>query len=180
VSARSTFNFAVRDIVMPIVRGLFFFTGRIDRSSWWCGIVFLSVVTWAVNAAPQVNVLPEMLLAEAWYLASIWPLLALVTKRFNDRGWPLIVPVGFALIYLNPLLPGIDAPVAWLHSHHPEVLKAIVWAIMGLYLLVLIDNGFLKGTPGANRWGPNPYAELEANEVRAWAARAIARHGSRH
>lgn len=136
------------------------FNGRIGRIQWWMGfIVWLSISfagTWFLY--------PEFFLAEELPPPNsietgfqvVWqiPITALTVKRFNDRGWPWWF--GFALagislvllivphfgIEIAPGAEGFGTPAFW------------IVAVIGL--AAIIDNGFIRGTDGPNRYGSDP------------------------
>jgi uncharacterized membrane protein YhaH (DUF805 family) len=127
------------------------FEGRIPRKTFWLGFLVLLIVSWilqfvlfaifGVSMMPDANLTPEQQLAELEQMTSrmmlplgllllitLWPSLAVYTKRWHDRnksGW-------WSLILFVPIIGGI-----WM----------------------LIELGFLRGTEGANRYGPDPIAD---------------------
>ena len=86
-----------------------------------------------------------------------YPEFAIAVKRGNDRDWPLWpVAVFFAGSVLLDLvsvmgLAGTDAAPSPL-----AMIIAVPFTVLGLGLLV--ELGFRKGTPGLNRYGPDPLA----------------------
>lgn len=144
----------------------FFFTfdGRIPRKEWWLGQTPLFIASTLVTryfdptlfdldapiAPPNVtDTVIQSLLAV--------PTLALISKRFNDRGWPrsmlYLTALGTAAILFGPHL-GV-----WLtpDSGSPGETIAILIAAAAIALLV-IDNGVLRGQTGPNQHGPDPLA----------------------
>jgi uncharacterized membrane protein YhaH (DUF805 family) len=86
-----------------------------------------------------------------------WIYLATAIKRLHDRdrsGW-WVVPFLFAprLLFWS-LLPGAK----WFIPFD--------LAIRAFWLLGIVDMFFLRGTPGSNRFGPDPLADI-AEETRA-------------
>ncbi len=80
---------------------------------------------------------------------------AITVKRFNDRDWPnwfgyALGVLGLALILAEQAGFLVD----------PDAASAADWVIFFVAAVILcaafIDNGFLRGTPGPNRYGPNP------------------------
>jgi uncharacterized membrane protein YhaH (DUF805 family) len=126
------------------------FEGRIPRKTFWLGYLVLLIISWilmfillsifgvsmmssvdptmseeaqAAAAMQQLSALalPMIILT----LITLWPALAIYTKRWHDRnksGW-------WSLILFIPLVGPI-----WF----------------------LIELGFLRGTEGQNRFGPDP------------------------
>jgi uncharacterized membrane protein YhaH (DUF805 family) len=129
------------------------FEGRIPRKTFWLGYLVMIIVTWVLMfllsavfgvsmfASPDPTLSEEAQLAQAMeqmsammlplgivLLLTLWPALAIYTKRWHDRnksGW-------WSLIIFIPIIGGI-----WM----------------------LIELGFLRGTEGANRFGPDPIAD---------------------
>lgn len=140
---------------------LFSFRGRIGRKAWWLGFVIVGVA----NIAGGLLLNPEQFTAEElpppdwadtfWLIAWLLPGTAITVKRFNDRDWPawlgyLFAPIGL-LVYLAPHFPPAPAD--------QMVIRAVVACVFGAYMLfALVDNGFLPGTAGPNRYGPDPSA----------------------
>lgn len=137
--------------------------GRISRQEYWLGMVAMMAAT-ILGAAmldpagltgPPGEVRPPSLAATLWSLLFAWPTTAVTTKRFNDRDWPWWL--GYALgagmtafvvaNYFGFLLdPDRMAPL--------ERTVMVVAAVS--FLWALIENGFQRGTPGPNRYGPDP------------------------
>ncbi len=138
---------------------LFFsFDGRIGRRTWWlASIVLMSsavVLTSLVNPNSWIGAPPnaaDTLLS----LALIIPETAVSVKRFNDRDWPQWIPYGFAMIgVVSTLLLHFRLI---LEGNPPTVADAmIVAAVVAMIAFVVIDNGLLRGTVGANRHGDDP------------------------
>jgi len=139
------------------------FRGRISRQEWWLGLLFLlsiSVPAGAWLGAEAVNpatgeIKPPSLAYTLWSIVVSVPSAAISAKRFNDRDWPswLGYLLGAAFIvlalanYFGYLLdPSAMAPLE----------KTIFAALLLFFLWAIVDNGFLKGTDGPNRHGPDP------------------------
>jgi len=139
------------------------FHGRINRARWWIGFA----ITFIASVAGTILFNPEMFFAEGippprwtdtiWQLAWLIPGTAITVKRFNDRERPWWLGYAFgafgALIYLAPhagLL--VDPSGDWLGA-------IAFWLFFAVLVAAFIDNGFLPGTRGPNRYGPDPLAE---------------------
>jgi uncharacterized membrane protein YhaH (DUF805 family) len=105
---------------------LFKFDGRINRGKYWLGIAGIYVITW---------------------------LLFIIAVGVNSSAiWVLAVLVGIATIW-----PGLAISIKRWHDRG----KSGWWVLIGLipiigFWWVLIECGFLEGTPGDNEYGPNP------------------------
>lgn len=131
------------------------FHGRIGRQTFWIALgAVLAANVVACYVAQQVG--GDRLNAVV-DLVFTYPEFAIAVKRGNDRNMPLWpIAVFFAgsvlLDFLAVLgLTGTD--------EEPSALSfavSVPFTILGLVLLV--ELGFRKGTPGPNRYGPDPLA----------------------
>jgi len=127
---------------------LFFrFDGRINRAKYWL-VILINVV--AILAAAFLFVIPGLgwILFAVVVLAAIYVGIAVAVKRLHDRNksglWLL-------LFYLVPaVLQGIAGDD---FSGINLVLNIAGGAIS---LWALVELGFLRGTAGANDYGPDP------------------------
>ncbi len=139
------------------------FHGRISRRQWWIGFV----ITLAGSLFGTLLFNPELFTADElpppswpdtiWQLAWLVPGTAITVKRFNDRDWPWWLGYAFAalaaFVYITPhagLL--IDPSADWLGA-------IVFWFFLAAMVAAFVDNGFLRGTRGPNRYGPDPLAE---------------------
>jgi uncharacterized membrane protein YhaH (DUF805 family) len=150
------------------------FNGRLNRQAWWIGVIILAVVSivisWILNmvlgtgsiqigadGSIDPNALASMVQKAGWSglitnLIVSYPYLALTIKRRHDRnnnGYDAMAVIGVGVLY--NLLAALGLTVS----------LGIVGAIVGIILLVLaiyvlVQAGFLKGTAGANSYGPDP------------------------
>ena len=139
------------------------FSGRISRKSWWIGYVILLVLglggTLLLN--PSALSLDPVAVYQPNWADTIWSLLLLIpytaitVKRFNDGDWPNWLGYAVCLILALSILGDQFGFV----NYGPE-LSTTDWiylvVIMLISLFVLIVNGFLRGTTGPNRYGPDP------------------------
>ncbi len=148
--------------MMGILQLLTTFHGRIGRRQWWIGFVITLIGsllgTYLFNpelftAEPPPASWPETI----WALAWVVPLTAITVKRFNDRDWPWWPGYAVAVITV----------VSYIAPHFSLTLDPsagglgalIFWFTAAVGFLALIDNGFIRGTHGPNRYGPDPLAE---------------------
>lgn len=91
-------------------------------------------------------------------IAFLVPQTAVMVKRFNDRDWPQYLPYGYALVFL--MFTMLDYHRIILAKPTPSLMELAFLGSMALVaVIVIIDNGFLRGTVGPNRYGPDPLAE---------------------
>jgi uncharacterized membrane protein YhaH (DUF805 family) len=146
------------------------FQGRINRRPfWWATILLLVIVTVlaigtfvAVGPTLTVDLDPEdprlktfVFVMQAISLVSLYPGLALTVKRLHDRDRP-----GYfaAFLYL-PLVIKEITDLAGI-TGDPENASPLDLPLYGIIFIAslwfLIVLGFLRGTAGPNRYGPDP------------------------
>ena len=141
------------------------FEGRINRKPYWLSNIALVVIfmvvaiaIFAVLGARDTDVTDRLAnrMALIGLLILLYPSAALLVKRLHDRDRPGIL----AAVFLGPsLLVGItDA----LGITGRETWNALDYLLNGLVLVVtlwvIVELGFMRGTPGPNRYGPDPLA----------------------
>ena len=140
---------------------LFGFTGRINRGKYWLAALIyfiiglvMATIGYFAEEAPAFQILNAVV-----SIGTLISSIAVGLKRLHDRdksGWWLL------LFYLVPsLLAGIGA-IAFFYGVGAEaaggmISGAIIWAL-GFAVLVwaFVELGCLRGTPGPNRFGPDP------------------------
>jgi uncharacterized membrane protein YhaH (DUF805 family) len=145
-----------------LLRLLTSFRGRISRRQWWIGFVIVCVG----NVVGGLLLNPDFFLADElpppswpdtlWQIAMLYPATAITVKRFNDRDWPAwlgyaFAPIG-AVLYLAPHLGQAIGPQS------PAILMVLFWAFAAYLVFAFVDNGFVRGAVGLNRYGPDPLA----------------------
>ncbi|HEX3858398.1 MAG TPA: DUF805 domain-containing protein [Pseudolabrys sp.] len=126
------------------------FSGRINRAKYWlaailyiAAFVILGALAYAAGAATLLIVVLVIL-----YIPMIISGIAVGIKRLHDRdksGWWLLV------FYAAPLL--LDWIGAWIGMH---LLFSL--ASFAISIWMIVELGFLRGTAGPNRYGPDPLA----------------------
>lgn len=130
---------------MPIMQLLFGFEGRIRRTTWWLtrlGVAFGSFIV----------------------LFLLGGILAASGSRDNaldghQAPAAAAIIVGLLVVILAPIAIWADLALSVKRAHDRDrsgwfALVALIPIIDGLWLL--IELGFLDGTPGPNRYGPSP------------------------
>jgi uncharacterized membrane protein YhaH (DUF805 family) len=136
---------------------LLWLTGRIGRMRYWQWVLFL-VLAMSINmiigygAIMFVGSLGAVLLAPM--LAILAGNVSIMIQRLHDRnktGWWLIpfvvLPVGLSG-WASEADPGMTSPMS----------VSVVLLGLVLQLWGLVEIGFRSGTPGPNRFGPDPLA----------------------
>jgi len=153
------------------------FQGRIGRRTFWLGYVlplFLaSIVASILDAAfglvPSGDAMPMDAtqvgpLAAIVSLLSIWPSLAGSIKRLHDRdrsGWWI---GGFYLLGGIVVVTTLASAWVTLATRSPAEAWSLLVVVsmgggvllIGYALWLIVETGFLRGTPGPNRYGPDP------------------------
>jgi uncharacterized membrane protein YhaH (DUF805 family) len=126
--------------------------GRINRQPFWIGTVVLivaSIVLMVLVGALVGPVIALILMLPIFYAG-----FALSLKRAHDRDRPdwyvigyyvLAVLLNIAMATTDPMNPGMLINIGMIVS--------LIWG-----LILLVDLGFLRGTPGPNQHGPDPLA----------------------
>lgn len=142
------------------------FQGRVPRQAFWIGIVVLILLSiglvtvisqvMGVTLQQHLNQSPEA--GRVNMIASIlllFPSLAVFIKRLHDRdrtGWWMALVYGLSalgyVLEMAGLAGTVEAP------SQLYIVLGLVTLVANLWLLV--ECGFLKGTPGENRFGPDP------------------------
>lgn len=156
---------------MSLTQKLFSFDGRIRRRDWWLLGIALGVVSFivqfAIASAMGVSLMAQPpsqtanIISLAIGLVFLWPSLALGIKRGHDRNRPAIIMIVFyALVVLMQVLTLVNGPQTGTPEMTPLLMAVgAVGLIVVIYAIyILIDYGFLDGTPGPNRYGESPKA----------------------
>lgn len=147
------------------------FSGRIGRKEYWLGILALIVASFILIFALGMAFsffLPIPLISLIGTIIIFCPAIAMGVKRLHDRNksanpWAyiffgpgilmqLMQITGFG--YNSSLIAG---EVVTMPSNGLIRILSIVGGIIGLW--AFIELGFLKGTDGENKFGPNPLAK---------------------
>ena len=168
---------------MSLTNLLFSFKGRINRKPWWLATIAAglaaSVVTAIIKIAarssgqtaldPVTNqVEPTAIfgvLVGVIGLVNLWVAFALSAKRLHDRdrtGWWLILQL--LILILAVILVVVTIAV-------PQEQGAVWYALAGAACLAVfvisvwlfVQIGFLRGSQGPNRFGPDPLGAARAD-----------------
>lgn len=133
---------------------LFSFKGRIGRKTFWIWnvIYYVAIAGFGVGFNQLFPALSHLLLP-IFLLVLLIPDLAITTKRWHDRDksiyWlALNIPLVFGRLTTPMTSPVSQEPAT------PQLFIASISLICGVWILV--ECGFLKGTTGPNKYGPDP------------------------
>ena len=161
---------------MNIQTLLFSFKGRIDRSTYWLSIVPVIVAVHFITFAPMLIVglivgteseeMPNSLLiavlgAQVIWLAGLWPILAVGSKRLHDRnkrGWWLLVwwVLPFYLFFGGFGIDFVGDPNTVRRAGYFSTGSMMIIASLPIALWGIVELGILPGTKGPNRFGDDP------------------------
>jgi uncharacterized membrane protein YhaH (DUF805 family) len=165
---------------MSIWHLLFGFDGRINRKTYIIAIIVLMLVMAALMLAGAAVATGDPLSSSLWafrrenigiwgpiyagvILLTLWPALALATKRLHDRNYPTWVCLllyaglmisGAALLWFSPL--GLDAALQHKSLPIPTLISVLLLGPVGLWFSAQVM--FMRGVAGPNEWGPDPLA----------------------
>lgn len=150
---------------MNPIRLFLSFNGRIGRIAFWFGLIVLAALTpFSIATVTSDNPVRETLVAVqtfgfsgfVWSLALIFAVSAILVKRLHDRGRSGLYAALFympaavsALTYFGadglPMAADIVSWTSW-----------IAWLAGASGLGFLLSLGFMPGTRGPNKYGPDP------------------------
>jgi uncharacterized membrane protein YhaH (DUF805 family) len=156
----------------PIVDKYADFTGRASRAEYWwyaLGLIIAFVVLGIVEGILGIH---HMIfyaygpLSALLWLATIVPSLAVGVRRLHDTGrsgwWVLLPIVPYALAI------GLGGPAIIAGGLAAGLGIAALFMFVGfICAIVLLVFMILPGTPGENRYGPNPYGDGAGTPVAA-------------
>ena len=139
-------------------------SGRARRAEywWWFGFSFAVTFFLAIADGLLVGWNPLMWPTIGFLVATFLPTLAVTSRRLHDSDWPGFLGIPSALSMqcgLFAMAYGENTLFLLLGPATP-----IVWIAGAVHLVVLVRM-FLRGTPGPNRFGPNPLTPLEGNSA---------------
>ena len=125
--------------------------GRIPRKTFWLGFIVLLIVSWILQLI-LFTVFGVSMMGSMDPNAD--PAAAAAEEMMSKMTLPLII------LFLLLLWPSICLYAKRWHDRD----KSGWWSLIGLIpiiggLWMLIELGFLRGTDGPNRFGPDPIAE---------------------
>jgi uncharacterized membrane protein YhaH (DUF805 family) len=159
--------------------GQFYFTssGRISRSQYWLrfmlpyvAVVLVLEFIAAVSDKESNTYVTVNAIMSIFYLVVLWPSIALLVKRIHDRdksGWMILILILPAMAFSFMLFAWMGA--AFYSQAQGESVSfsgtlgilGVVAIVLGVIVLAIniwffVEFGCLRGTIGANRFGPDP------------------------
>lgn len=141
-------------------------SGRISRKTWWIGTVILivaSIVLYLILGFVGLG------MTSSWgpviaFVILVYPALSIGIKRRQDRDnngmdYKIMMGISGVMTVLQALGIGysrVDLGNGMV-AMAPDMWMGAIQLVFGIFAIyVLIQLGFLKGTPGPNSYGPDP------------------------
>jgi uncharacterized membrane protein YhaH (DUF805 family) len=151
---------------MKLQKILFSFDGRIGRLTYWLATLAVIIAVTVLTVAPflipseDAAVLMIALTSQLIWLLSLWPMLALGSKRLHDRnknGWWLLVfwVLPFALFSVGLSIALFNDPSTG-RSGDLSTASILIFASLPPALWGIVELGILPGTRGPNLYGADP------------------------
>ena len=139
--------------------------GRISRKNWWIGVVGIIVASIVLSI-----ILSLVGLNAAWaqlivYVLLFYPNWCIGLKRRQDRdnnGMDFKILMGLSGLLTLVQALGIGVTMTDMGNGMmvamPDMWMSILYMLLGVFgIYMLVQLGFLKGTPGANSYGADPH-----------------------
>lgn len=137
------------------------FRGRLRRRDFWLGLILLLLIEIALSFAFAGIMRPtgatELERVALWLALAIllWGSAALIVKRLHDRDksalWYPLFGLGPVLCYQLGVIYSSNISNVLSPAQQGFWLLGVI-----LWIWALVELGFLKGTQGPNRYGPDP------------------------
>jgi|SRR5580704_17544640 uncharacterized membrane protein YhaH (DUF805 family) len=144
---------------MNLVKLFFSFRGRANRAGFWLVSVTWFVVcavlyyAWTASGASEVPLGENPVVDAALILAAV-PLIAsgfaIGVTRLHDRN------KGAWWVLLFYFCPPIIETIASIHDLDLALVVVLMILSWGISIWAFVELGFLRGTSGPNRYGPDP------------------------
>ncbi len=168
---------------MAIGQLLFSFKERIGRQYWWIASIAVAVVTGAVSSAIEAVAQshgmgaidtdtnqfeptgPLGVALSVVGLLNLWITYALAAKRLHDRdrsGWWLVAPILAIAVAVALGFAALSLPEGQREPWNSAAVLA-TFATLAVIAWLFLEIGFLRGTQGPNRYGPDPLGQKQGD-----------------
>lgn len=136
-------------------------SGRIGRAAWWFATLVLLAISMGATAIfhPQFFSLDDVssppIQVTLVDLAALIPTTFITMKRLADRDWPRWPAILLAIL-VTIFTIGTYAGRFTMADDGPVAETIFVMAVAAMAIAIIADNGFMRGTIGQNRYGPDP------------------------
>jgi uncharacterized membrane protein YhaH (DUF805 family) len=143
---------------MDLAHLIFGLGGRINRKRYWIASGVLLVAS--VIAVVIEYSLPSRWPAIVLYFALLYPNFAVALKRAYDRDMSPVLPMVTVVVFVFAYVVEFFG-LAGTNDDPNSTLLLLIWVpLLAIVIYLFVVLGFLKGTRGPNRYGPDP---LEAH-----------------
>ncbi|CEJ11350.1 Inner membrane protein YhaI [bacterium YEK0313] len=136
-------NLDPQKLIPQFQKLLLTFEGRIGRQDFWIGMITIAVVNLVVG-----GILGWISSFLSWLVMLVlyYPVYCVSLKRSNDLDYPQI--------YVQVL---VAISIAFMFATQAGFLLWVLWPVLLLAsVAALVLLGFVQGTNGPNRYGPDP------------------------
>jgi uncharacterized membrane protein YhaH (DUF805 family) len=144
----------------------FSLAGRISRSQYWLRFVLPVVIIGAIlNGLAVAGGDRLKLLHAIFQLVILWPGIAVLVKRIHDRNksgalvWWLYGPLVPASVLTIATMVAVALSDRGLAVALAPAAAALWTVVVGIGIWFFIEFGCMRGTVGANQYGPDPVPE---------------------
>lgn len=149
---------------MWLIRLFTSFDGRISRRAFWLGLGALILISpFSVGAILSKDPFTEALssigalglVGLGWSLVLLYPLAALISKRLHDRNKTAALA---ALFYAPAAINAFTGFTGWTGLAETALYMTTALGLLlgGVGAWFLVELGFMPGTRGSNKYGPDP------------------------
>jgi uncharacterized membrane protein YhaH (DUF805 family) len=143
------------------------FEGRINRKPYWIGLIVLIIVMMVIIFGASFLLIGSIveptfqtrLVTFVLQILFLYPSTALMVKRLHDRNrpsyWAAFILVPMVLKSLTDLMGMTGDP---LNQNALDYLLNIIVFVVSIWFFV--ELGCLRGTVGANQYGPDPIGAI--------------------
>jgi uncharacterized membrane protein YhaH (DUF805 family) len=158
---QATQIYLVEPQYVPPTFGQFLFSvrGRISRSQFWLKwvlpveaitLVLIIALVVAIGTGNNASFDVVLFILVILSLVTLWPTVVVLVKRMHDRnksGW-------LALLFFAPVVLGDISGLSAGEDSPATVILSLISLGIGIWFFV--EFGCMRGTIGANRFGPDP------------------------
>ena len=138
--------------------------GRISRKNWWIGVVGIIVASIVLSIILSLVGLNAVWAQLVVYVLLFFPNWCIGLKRRQDRdnnGMDFKILMGLSGLLTLVQAFGVGVTMTDMGNGvivpTPAMWMSIVYVAMGIFgIYMLVQLGFLKGTPGPNTYGADP------------------------
>jgi uncharacterized membrane protein YhaH (DUF805 family) len=152
-------------------------SGRISRSQYWLrfllpyiAVILIIELATAIVGSESILYVVVSALYTIFYLVALWPSIATLVKRIHDRnksGWIILYLIVPAILFTIMLIAGMalafstveaGGSLSFTGTAGALGLLAIILGcvVLGTNMWFFVEFGCLRGTIGANKYGPDP------------------------